>query len=302
MKNSANNSANNDKPMTGSVLCRVWLEHAGLMRDRTDAVILGRDIEALHAFRVALRATRALQKLFAAALPDAQQNFSGEFTWLARVTGPVRDLDVILQFGAAQQPVLLQANPDELTPLRDIFQRERDRAQKHLQQALRSRRYQRLMTGWQTYLQREPPLDVPSVWRVPMQYSAAVIVLKCSLQLLKMRRGIDANFDPAELHRMRIRAKRLRYLLQALHGSELYPQYAPLLPALKRLQTVLGEHHDAVAMRDRLLKIRDHSRQGRAVGDVLARWILVTETQQHSACVEFDHVFARFVQACDALH
>ncbi len=302
-------AAKKARPTTGEVLCQVWLDQAGRMRDRTDAVILGRDIEALHAFRVALRATRALQKLFASALPAAQQDFAAEFTWLAEVTGVVRDLDVILQFGAKKLPVLLSVNARELTLLLGAFQRERERAQKHLQQALHSRRYQRLMTGWQTCLQKElqqelhqPPLDVPSAWRIPMQYSARVVVLRRSLQLLRMRRCVDAASDPADLHRMRIRAKRLRYLLQALQDCDLCPHYKPLLSPLTRLQTVLGEHHDAVAMRERLLKLRDHSRQGRAAGEVLSRWITITDAQQHSACVEFDHAFEQFVQACDVLH
>lgn len=303
------NAGKNDRPMTGEVLCRVWLDHLGRMCDRTDAVILGEDVEALHGFRVALRATRALQKLFASALPDAPQDFSGEFTWLARVTGPVRDLDVILQFGSEKLPALLQANPDELTPLLDIFQRQRDRAQKQLQQALRSPRYRRLMDNWQAYLQKNGllqknvlPLHTPPGWRRPMQYSAAVIVLKRSLQLLKMRRRIHANSDATDLHQMRIRAKRLRYLLQALQGQDICPHYTPLLHPLTRLQTVLGEHHDAVAMRERLLKIRDHSRQARAAGDVLSRWMLITDAQQHSASADFEHVFEQFVQSLGALH
>lgn len=298
------NPVKKDKPTTGEVLCRVWLDHAERMRDLRDKVVDGRDIEALHDFRVALRATRALWKLFASALPDFPQDFSGEFMWLAKLTGPVRDLDVILKFGAEQLPAMLSADASELAPLLGMFQRERGRAQARLQRALRSQRFRRLMDGWQIFLRQQEwqMLAVPPVWYIPMRYSAAVIVLKRSLQLLKMRRCIDSAADPADLHQMRIRAKRLRYLLQALHGQDVCLHYAPLLEPLTRLQTVLGEHHDAVAMRERLLKMRDHSRLGRTASDVLSRWITITKAQQHCACIEFDSAFDQFVKSCDALH
>ena len=55
------------------------------------------DTEFLHDFRVALRRTRSLLGQIRDVFPAAAvEHFSSEFSWIGRLTGPPRDLDVLL--------------------------------------------------------------------------------------------------------------------------------------------------------------------------------------------------------------
>ena len=55
------------------------------------------DTEFLHDFRVAVRRTRSLLGQIRHVFPpDAVDHFSTEFSWLGRLTGPLRDMDVLV--------------------------------------------------------------------------------------------------------------------------------------------------------------------------------------------------------------
>ena len=55
------------------------------------------DTEFLHDFRVAIRRTRSLLGQIKHVFPpDAVEHFSTEFSWVGRLTGPPRDLDVLV--------------------------------------------------------------------------------------------------------------------------------------------------------------------------------------------------------------
>jgi CHAD domain-containing protein len=56
---------------------------------------------------------------------------------------------------------------------------------------------------------------------------------------------VNAESPPAEVHRLRVRVKRLRYALETLRGSE-DKATDKLLRRLSRLQDVLGDYQDAV--------------------------------------------------------
>jgi CHAD domain-containing protein len=58
-------------------------------------------------------------------------------------------------------------------------------------------------------------------------------------------RRVHEDTSPAELHRLRVRVKRLRYALETLRGPD-HKAIGKLLRRLARLQDVLGEHQDAV--------------------------------------------------------
>ena len=73
------------------------------------------DTEFLHDFRVALRRTRSLLRQLKHVFPsDSVEHFSTEFSWLGRLTGPPRDLDVLilsLRAQAADLPAGVRGGP-----------------------------------------------------------------------------------------------------------------------------------------------------------------------------------------------
>src|SRR5207245_990750 len=60
-------------------------------------VRLGTDPEDLHKFRVATRRTRAIERATRPLLGEALKPLSSDLKWLARLLGPVRDLDVLTE-------------------------------------------------------------------------------------------------------------------------------------------------------------------------------------------------------------
>jgi hypothetical protein len=72
--------------------------------------------------------------------------------------------------------------------------------------------------------------------------------------------AIDDQTDPAQLHEVRVTAKKLRYLIDVTSSFYEAEALDDILPALKKLQRVLGDFNDAQVQERRLLEF------GRALG------------------------------------
>lgn len=180
------------------------------------------DAEALHDVRINLRRLRSLLKPLRG-LP-ACDYLQGQAAQLGKLTGPVRDLEVLVA------ELQLKQQAPELIALRQ------QRALQDYQQVLQS---PQLAALWQA-------LDTwPTQWRMAERDgSLRVIQRKLEPRLLKaQRRLIRAMADPLhDWHDLRLLVKRVRYNAQA------YPNIALLnessQKALKQAQSALGNWHD----------------------------------------------------------
>ncbi len=194
----------------------------------------GRDAEFVHQARVAVRRLRSAVRLLgkAAGWPAA---LDAELRWIARRLGAVRDWDVLQ---AQTLPALLAALP-AATPLARQVAEARRSGDEALGVALAGARYARLALR----LMR---------WAGTPADEGPTIAVAAGRQLRRLHRRLfgSAAFFVAltvdEQHRVRIRAKRLRYALDVL---------APVLPPkptrryvgqLARVQDELGALNDAV--------------------------------------------------------
>jgi CHAD domain-containing protein len=217
------------------------------------------DTEFLHDFRVAVRRTRSLLGQIRRVFPeDAVERFSTEFSWLGRLTGPPRDMDVLVL--ALRQPGgdLSEADREALTATLGHAQRqEHDR----LVQGLDSDRYRRLLTEWKAFLER-PISSRPEAANA--KASLAAVVSRRAWRLSRRIGGIGKTIDdhaPAErVHSLRIDAKKLRYLIDVTPAFYDSSDLACVLNALKKLQRALGDFNDADVQQRRLLDC------GRALG------------------------------------
>jgi CHAD domain-containing protein len=102
------------------------------------------------------------------------------------------------------------------------------------------------------------------------------------------RTGIDA--PPPELHRVRKRAKELRYLLELFSGDEIAEHRREMRKQLKKMQDALGEVQDAAVQHEwltghagevgpidvRLKELDERSAVARGVyGERLARFLTI---------------------------
>ena len=203
------------------------------------------DIEFLHDYRVAVRRTRSALGQIKGVYPDSvTKGYREKFAKLGAITNLLRDLDIYLLHKARYRAML----PSELNPGLDhmfsIFGTRRKKAHKELVKALKSKAYKEAMKSWGRFL--SGPLDnntAPNA-QVPVIDLSAKIILKKYKQIIKKGGKIDSGSPDADLHRLRIECKKLRYMLEFF--SSLYPEedIRILVKHLKKLQDNLGDFND----------------------------------------------------------
>jgi len=214
------------------------------------------DPEALHDLRVALRRLRAALRLLRPfRLDDSRPNPETALRQFGQHLGAVRDLDVAVSQLDQEQAV--QQNPDDsgLTAFRQYLLRQRDLARKEMIAALTSAEHadcRTLLSSWLAIgLASEtlsPLAEAP--WR-----DAFVKFFFRDLRRLR-RQGEKLTPDTAErsYHLLRIRVRRLRYLIEFFAPGGLGLGLQHCHHHLVRLQEQLGRLQDLAMGRDLLLR------------------------------------------------
>jgi CHAD domain-containing protein len=204
------------------------------------------DSEFLHDFRVSIRRTRSALTQIREVYPQPDvERFKEEFRWLGTATGPTRDLDVYLLKMDGYRERLPQEVRADLKPLQEFLERKQQLAHGRLVAVLDSERYRRLVEEWRAFLTEAPagPLLAQSAERRAREV-ASERIWRVYRRMVKRGRAIDDDSPAEALHDLRIRAKKLRYLLEFFRS--LYPEQAigRLVADLKRLQDNLGDLND----------------------------------------------------------
>jgi triphosphatase len=209
----------------------------------------GEDPEALHDMRVATRRLRAAVRVFAGGIPArSQKGMSQELQWLGQLLGPVRDLDVQL----AKLDGFIAAAPAGFRPalgcLREYMDGERARRRGNMLVALDTTRYFRLLLRLERFADARGRSRDPAA-QEPIAVAGRRAIKRAFRRLVKRGEEIHATPHPEDLHALRIRAKRLRYLLEFLQELTGKPGRR-LVKRLTELQDLLGSYHDAVVLAD----------------------------------------------------
>lgn len=225
----------------------VMLKQLQAMLIEVNGVRLGKDIEHIHRMRVASRRLRA-------ALPLFEQCFSPRkvTTWqrsLRKVTrslGAARDMDV--QIEALNRFLAGVKVPQHIPGVRRIHLRwtqQRQVLQTKVLAALDEMQQTRVFEKMGSVLLPftlgvDPNLPPPSGL-----YELAARAIGAALDdFLSFEPYITQPERIAELHQMRIAAKRLRYTLEIF--APIYAdKLAPILSVLRNAQDLLGEIHDS---------------------------------------------------------
>ncbi len=203
--------------------------------------------DAVHQMRVTIRKIRSL-------LADSQDSFgSSDEAWildelreLGNVLGAARDAEVLAQ----RYQLALDRLPSELVrgPVRArLVEGARRRYQTGLRRsliAMRSQRYFRLLDALDAVVS-EIPATPSGEEQAPVTIDAAYKkVRKAAKAAAQVDQGAEHERDLA-LHRIRKRAKRLRYTAAATGADQVSEQ-------AKVIQTLLGDHQDSVVSREHL--------------------------------------------------
>jgi CHAD domain-containing protein len=205
-------------------------------------VRLGDDPENLHEHRVAARRIRAYLRAARRYVDPAwRRSIAGHLGELGDVTGPVRDLDVLLALLRDELADLDDADRDAGGPLVASVEAEREAARRDLLEALSGDGYRAGLTRL-----RLPPRMAPEVDAVPIER----IARQALRDLVGAVDRLGKHPDEDELHRLRITLKRTRYALElAAPAGKAGRRF---LADAKALQALLGEYQDAVVAEQRL--------------------------------------------------
>lgn len=210
------------------------------------------EVEAIHQLRVATRRLRAGLRLFAPILPVAPVAAAREdLAWLGRAIGAVRDLDVLALALGARARRLDGEMRDALGPLERIIRERRAAAHATLVDALDSPRGRAVADRLRALAQ-----GGPSHRETPLGKLAPGLLQPLVAAVERAGRRVGRDTAPEDLHRLRVRVKRLRYALETLRGLG-GRRVAKVVKRLARVQEVLGELQDAVTQRAWLMRWAD---------------------------------------------
>ena len=249
--------------------------------------------EALHQMRIGLRRLRAGIALFAEMLAG-REPIKDELRWIAQELGPARDLDV---FVADVLEPLRAAHPDnaEVAEAHRNFMARRVTAYARAKDAIGSERLRRALLDLTAWIETGMWADGGDVR--PRSLAAGLVTKHAAKQLARLRRKIrnsganlrDLTVD--ERHRLRIRAKCLRYTTEffaaTFPGKKSEKRRAKSLSALRDLQDSLGLLHD-IATRQALLAAGEE--------DALARLPGADTGEQKKRLKEARRAYARFAK------
>ena len=225
--------------------------HADTFR-RYDPLVRRDAPDSVHKMRVSSRRMRSTLQAYRRVLDrDATRPLTDELKWLAAELAPARDTEVM----AARFSTLVEEQPAELVlgpvaaALERTFARQQAQARERALAALNSDRYLALQDAIDA-LFTDPPLtdraDRPARRELTKNVRRAYRRLR--------RRMADVDEQPAgdardqALHEARKAAKRLRYAAEAAEPAVGKPAKR-LRKRLKPMQSVLGDHQDAVVAR-----------------------------------------------------
>lgn len=197
----------------------------------------------VHAARVSTRRLRCHLRTFAPLCDEAwSADLSAELRWLCDGLSSVRDADVLLAGLEALTAGLPDAVPERVAEALRPIRARRDAAHERLGRLIREPRYDALLAAL-TAAVREP--RVTAAASAPAETMVGILMKPVWRSVRKAVRQAGRRPGDADLHRIRIKAKYLRYAAEAMApvAGRRAKRFARRVEAL---QTRLGKQHDAV--------------------------------------------------------
>ena len=234
----------------------------------------GRDSEDLHQMRVATRRFRAI-------LRSARQLFDpvwistlrSEMSWLAATLGTVRDFDVLLRNLRRETQTLLEAERKIFDELLSRLESQRSLARAAMLEALRSERYLALLDQLISCTQH---MDV-----IHPHIAIQDLAKKEFDKLEKAVDNLPKEYNDEDLHRLRIRSKRVRYAAELAEPSIGKPARR-FIRQVRKLQDLLGDCQDTVIIEEHL---QNYLRSSRRVKAAFTTGLIVERLRQRRAQV-----------------
>jgi len=225
------------------------------------------DPEAVHQARVATRKLRSHLRTFGPLLdPEWSDPLRSELGWLALSLGEVRDQEVLLDRLRETAKSLPANDLKSAGGVLHLLELDIAALRKKLMSDLDSTRYVDVVEG--LVAAAHAPATLPEAG----QPASAVLPQLATAPWRRLRSAVRHLLDPpadADLHRIRILAKRARYAAEAV-APVAGASAAAFARAAAKLQTILGEHQDSVTAQAWLRGTRITGRRAFVAGELIA--------------------------------
>jgi CHAD domain-containing protein len=213
------------------------------LNEHAAAVAASAGADPVHDFRVNARRTRAALQLCRPLLPKTSRTLGRRLRDVARKLAPARDLDVTLERLAAWRVKI----PAELAPgLEPVIARvaqKRGAMAARIRAAVQSAAARKVIAD----LAREPALKRDGT----LARLAPALLRRILGRFRKARKRAVAHDTIEHVHKLRLRAKELRYVLELLEPVQ-GRRYKGALQALRAMHECLGECFDALLVAESL--------------------------------------------------
>lgn len=269
----------------------MWANERGIVEDT--------DHEFLHDYRVALRSIRSwLDDLGKVVEKPVREHYRGELSTLNRLTGRLRDLDVLGENLPRYLETLGGTEPASARALLALVQAERAPARQEVARHLKGPRYRAFRRSWQDFARRLAAGEHGGKWG---GRSLRDVVRRAVRRRLARVVDFDwgkADAEPAVLHELRKECKKLRYLLEGFQSLFDEASCRRAIRELKILQTAMGDtwdlhvHHALLAGLSASLP--DDGELARGVLPIVAGLETRLAALERSHCELVSVAFARF--------
>ena len=198
--------------------------------------------------------------------PEWTEPLRSELGWLALGLGAVRDQEVLLERLRERAKSLPANDLRSAVGVLHLLEVDIEALRKKLMDDMDSARYVDLLE--RLVAAAHAPATLPEA----DQPAASVLPALATGPWRRLRSAVKNLTDPpadADLHRIRILAKRARYAAEAV-APVAGPSAAAFARAAAKLQTILGEHQDSVTAQAWLRGTRISGRRAFVAGELIA--------------------------------
>lgn len=239
-------------------------------------------VESVHQMRVATRHLDVLLRLFTGFGPRWAVGSRKTLRALIDALGAVRDCDVQLEYLRGSSGELTGTDLAAIEPMRNLLLKRRARARTRLLRLLDSSRVRNWVTHWQDQLRLGTASSARA--RAAITESVARKLIRAGAgKLRKHADRLNGDSTPEDFHRVRIRAKRLRYTLDAF-GSLYGGAASEYLEALAKLQHVLGDYHDSTVRAGLFTELATNGRRLPAATSFLVGRLVERDQSEFRKC------------------
>jgi CHAD domain-containing protein len=258
---------------------------------RSDPPTRRGDGTGVHGMRVATRRMRSVLKEARRLLDPAWvEDTRSELKWLGGLLGDVRDSDVFAAYVQDEAARLGAGAEQGGSDLVNLISERSQPARARLAEALDSPRYLALLDRLEATRESLPV--------APARESLRDIVRRATRRTRRKLRGVSRSSSDSRLHDARIASKRARYAGELAASAE-GRRARRIAKRAAALQTVLGEHQDAVVAEEWLQSLASDATPAAAF--VAGRLLERQGARRAAARAALPAAAKRFIAAADRL-